>query len=249
MNVTNGDDTTIDAKQIGYISDDVANLFSLLAAIIHRKLPDVPEKEKIRFLQSRKSEPFSSIKKRDLITFNQVYFLRNLLKCLIALDETNATETEGHMIDIGSGVGTASIAWLQMSELRGAKGISISCFDRSEYQLGLCEDVLRSLADENAILEFQSAFKSSYTKRQTSIFSYSLCEMIFEKFPKHQILNMLSDNNLIVDYNENIFPFMSDHHKIFKSVLVKSKVYILSTSMSILLGRKSLHLSYAHAKK
>lgn len=138
------------------------------------------------------------------LSFNRVYYLKNLLKNLIFFDRY-FNLIENSILDVGCGAAPASIAIAKLMKNRNTENISISLIDKSKNQLLIAKDIAQIMSIEVESYK-ESVFEIQSEKyNELVIFSYFFCEQ------KRNFLRILFDNRekfsggfVIIDYHENI---------------------------------------------
>ena len=138
------------------------------------------------------------------VTFNRVYFLKNLLKNMIFFDECYDLIGES-ILDVGCGAAPASVALASLVQNKKKKNISIFLIDRSKKQLSIAKDIAQIMS-----IKIKSYTEVSFDVgiekySDLVVFSYFFCEQ------KKRFLKKIFDNRgkfeggfVVVDYKENI---------------------------------------------
>lgn len=138
------------------------------------------------------------------LTFNKVYFWKNLLKSLIFFDAFYDM-IGNSVIDVGCGAAPVSIAIAKLMENRRKKDLSFTLIDKSKNQLSIAKDITQILSI-NVEAYIEDFFDISYEKYSgLVIFSYFFCEQ------ESDFLKRLFDNRdkfsegfVFIDYEDNI---------------------------------------------
>lgn len=138
------------------------------------------------------------------LSFNKVFFWKNLLKSLIFFDKFYDL-IGNSILDVGCGAAPASIAIAKLTKNRKEKNVSFTLIDKSKNQLSFAKDITKimSVKVEYYTEEF---FELPYEKySELVIFSYFFCEQ------RRDFLKILFDNRekfsggfVFIDYNDNI---------------------------------------------
>lgn len=192
---------------------------------------------------------YAPISPSDLAPFNKAYFLRNCLKCMIAINHFPKILNMRSLYDVGCGLGTATVAWKLLSPKAGAQNI-FTLFDRAESQLKAAKYMFNHNVFENDIAIFESAEDSLPPMRSNSlsIFSYSLCEMKSEKHKNRYVKKLCGNDILIIDYKEVLTNFVRKNRSNFLRFQLVSEVYVLPETISLILGQKDMKVSFLNAK-
>lgn len=244
--------STIDTQplhSVDYISDEVIDVFNGVVTSIFPKLPTVDGSLSFVSQVERSPRFLESIRHDDLEKFNSAYFLRNCLKCLIALDETKAFKISDVM-DVGCGVGTAAIAWLMMRQEFGLHQSVVECVDRSPSQLRHAQNLIQASGLNESLASYRSNVHRFDRKNvKLSILSYCLCEMYCDGISNFNKVSSLSGENLLIDYHQILLNFLKENSDLFTQYILKTSVYILPPHIASLLNKKAMKVSYLYAKK
>ena len=138
------------------------------------------------------------------LSFNKVYFWKNLLKNLIFFDMYFDLIGDS-ILDVGCGAAPVSIAIAYLAKTKKKEGISFFLIDKSENQLNIARDLTRlmSIQIESYIEEFFNIKCERYSK--LVIFSYFFCEQ------KKDFMEKLFNNRgkftngfVVIDHKDNI---------------------------------------------
>ena len=138
------------------------------------------------------------------LTFNKVYFWKNLLKSLIFFDIFYDL-IGNSILDVGCGAAPASIAIAKLMKNRKREKLSFTLIDKSKNQISIAIDItqIMSIKVKSYIEDF---FEMPYERySELVIFSYFFCEQ------KSDFLEILFNNRekfsggfVFIDYNDNI---------------------------------------------
>lgn len=138
------------------------------------------------------------------LTFNKVYFFKNLLKNIIFFDKYYNLIGDS-ILDVGCGAAPVSIAIARLVKNKKGENISISLIDRSKKQLSIAKDIAQVMSIK--IKSYTEAFFDMKIEKYSElvVFSYFFCEQ------KKDFLKKLFDNRekftggfVVIDYNDNI---------------------------------------------
>lgn len=143
------------------------------------------------------------------VSYDRNYFYRNLTKCLIAAllanDHLHTQYRVDRILDIGSGVGTFSLA---MSFFRRFNGLEYLLVDSGDVQLDIARQLLDKFTITNA--SFAKTFASLMVhKRGLRISSYWLCsnQQAVEQLSHRDLRALLRDGMVVIDYRKNLERF------------------------------------------
>lgn len=138
------------------------------------------------------------------LSFNKVYFWKNLLKSLIFFD--SFFDLIGNSIlDVGCGAAPASIAIAKLMKNRKEENLSFTLIDKSKNQLSIAKDITKIMSVK--VKSYTEGFFEIPSEKcsELVIFSYFFCEQ------RKDFLKILFDNRekfsggfVFIDYNDNI---------------------------------------------
>jgi len=141
--------------------------------------------------------------------FDQAYFYRNFLKCLVGAHLISALyprlARSKTVIDVGSGVGTFAIACQLIRSFPQANYLIV---DQCTYQIEIARFLISHLLFENFKFRQADAFQE-FSRRGLLISSYWLCgnkEGVLKKSDE-ELRFILRDGMVLIDYDINIMAF------------------------------------------
>lgn len=149
------------------------------------------------------------------VCYDRTYFYRNLAKCLIASlfanDHIAIPEKTTRAIDLGSGVGTFSLA---LNFFPKFKQLQYVLVDSAEYQLALAEALFKQLHFQNISYCHQGVY-AALLKRGLRISSYWLCgnRTAVENLSDKDVQLLFRDGLILIDYQKNL-DFLVDRVKL-----------------------------------
>lgn len=194
---------------------------------------------------------YAPIEAELLSLFNHAYADRNLLKFLLILNRFQPAITASPFVDIGSGIGTAAAAWIATTSPSPEQIAKSICVDRDESQLIEAKEYLLS----NLQLPIQPKFthadftKLHLSRDSTALLSFSLCEALSESHTNRNIVRILPQNFIIVDYREVISRLFSDAGDMLSGTRIIQETYALKNKLEETLGQRSIKVVGAYAYK
>lgn len=224
-------------------------------ALLRRSIPQTLEPDKsadvLKKVIFRKSYKAAKVINYNLIgtAFVRAYMVKNLLKCLYACSFLKSAQKYGgyippsRVIDIGSGAGTASIAWKQTFADDMAEYVQI---DPSTQQTDLSSAFWDILFGDDLRI-YNSKFEDFPNQPGIRLASYWLCGQDFLSFDKDYLSKIIGQEILIIDYFDVIQKF---HDATL--TMVSSNIHSLSIEMlpihQKMLNEKYLNLCFLHAR-
>ncbi|MEJ0042777.1 MAG: methyltransferase domain-containing protein [Rhizomicrobium sp.] len=146
----------------------------------------------------------------NFLLFDRAYFYRNFLKCLVAAHYLGGCfpnlKSVDRVIDVGSGIGTFSVACQVMYTFPQAKYLLV---DQHPLQIDLAKRLAEWLRFENFEFQVGDVFQE-FHRRGFLIASYWLCgnhrESVLNQTEK-RLRYILKDGAVIIDYRKNIEEF------------------------------------------
>lgn len=138
------------------------------------------------------------------LSFNKVYFWKNLLKSLIFFD-IFFDLIGNSILDVGCGAAPASIAIAKLMKNRKERNLSFTLIDKSKNQLSIAKDITKIMSVK--VKSYTEDFFEIPCEKSSElvIFSYFFCEQ------RKDFLKILFDNRekfsggfVFIDYNDNI---------------------------------------------
>jgi len=156
------------------LSTTVKSAYETFKKLFLEHIPDSKKKlDLIKTIESS-STIYAPLASHELEAFNAAYFLRNGLKALIALEQSSNNLSVSEVFDIGSGVGTATIAWRLLSNI---EGVRFNLIDKSDRQIQLARKFMQAELFADDIVRLGNDVSSQNCEEALSILSYSVCEM------------------------------------------------------------------------
>lgn len=145
---------------------------------------------------------------RYWIAFNELYFLKNLYKSLVAVDfskqkfSLNKQEYK-LVVDVGSGSGVFTIAWRSLLDGRDCQYLLV---DKNLNQLSLAKLQFFKLAYNNTSFSHSIFPSANIPSKCFRLFSYWFCEqhLLPELFEHYSDIDIFGEGALIVDYKHTI---------------------------------------------
>ena len=138
------------------------------------------------------------------LTFNKVYFWKNLLKNLIFFDEFYDLIGDS-ILDVGCGAAPVSIAIAELMKHKEEKKNSFTLMDKSRNQLSVAKDITQ-LIDMKVESYIEGFFEITFEKHsELVVFSYFFCEQERD-FLKRLFNNRenFSGGFVVIDYKDNV---------------------------------------------
>lgn len=210
-------------------------------------------KEQIAFRRAMELHEgiYAPIPVEQLDAFNQAYFERNLLKCLIAIHRFRNIFRNAPIRDIGCGAGPATVAWLVATKPSLHQLATSTCIDRSKHQLSIAKKIIQAVSGTAKLPSFHESAQT-FGKRETSsvtLMSFYLCEALSEGIPARTILSTCSKEIIAVDYREILAEFLSAIGGSLRSSELFQETYALPCRVSAALGQDTLRVMGLHAVK
>ncbi len=176
--------------------------------------------------------------------YNNAFFFRNLLKCIISINylKNNLSIAYSNIIDLGSGVGTASIA---IDELYGNFDFKFKLIDKSKKQISLAKDLNKGRANFTFLNKDESIEKILANENNSLILaSYYFCEQ--NDFNLENI-RFSSNSLLVIDYEVTINVILE---QIPDCEVVRIKFAIkLPNKISLILQQDELKINALYIKR
>lgn len=197
----------------------------------------------LRKLIEGTNEIYAPLNEAELPLFNEMYYLRNITKCMIAYQKVALSNSLQKIRDLGCGPGSASIALELLNQTnREPKQLEYILDDRSKKQL--------TAAERNFSFHFnKSKISKTAEDHDLCVASYSVCEMLNEKKSFKEIHKKLSTEYMVIDYGRVILKLLKYNTHSFESVNSHSLTIILPPSLREIFGQETLHMSFLHARR
>jgi len=193
---------------------------------------------------------YAPILSEELEAFNKAYFYRNLLKNLLGIDYLKGNFETNQFIDLGCGVGTASVALSSIAFDETNDDKKITLVDQSDLQIRLAKctisKLLRSDIEHSYSNEYQSVVKNHIDP--VTVLSYSLCEL-YSSAKDKWFLAESTDKLFIIDYRRTILRFLNENRSRFNRIEFLSQTYELDKALSKIIGQERIKLNAAFARK
>jgi len=166
--------------------------------------------------------------------FDTSYFYRNLLKCLLAVHYLKGNlpkfgienfRRPTTVIDVGSGVGTFSIACSLLELFPDARYLLL---DKFSLQIKLAQSLSSHLGCQKFDFAVKDVF-SAFDRRGLFIASYWLCgnrRAVLEKSDA-DLKRVLSDGLILIDYRDNLLEFAA------RAKLLRVKMHFLEIHSAV----------------
>lgn len=140
------------------------------------------------------------------VCYDRTYFYRNFVKCLIASlfanDHISIPQKTTRILDLGSGVGTFSLALNFFPKFKEMQYVLV---DSAEYQLSLARLLFEHLHLRNVHYCRQEVYPA-LVKRGLRVSSYWLCgnKDAVDKLSDKDVQYLFRDGLILIDYRKNL---------------------------------------------
>jgi SAM-dependent methyltransferase len=218
--------------------------FQANMSVLEPRMPPSQQTLRDYIVEHRENSSVDYSNPGTFICFDRTYFYRNFLKCLVAahyfLSQLFRSEGINTFIDVGSGVGTFSIAAQLLKGLSEDKYVLI---DESSYQLHLAQQLVAHLGFRNFSFLKSDAF-TRFDRRGVRIASYWLCgnkDRVLGKTDE-ELSNILKDGMVVVDYQANINSFVNRIARLKRKMRTFEISASLPANVNDLVGSRSLNI-------
>ena len=197
------------------------------------------------------NEIYAPIPGNELPTFNALYSDRNLLKFLLVLHKLPVKFLASPFVDIGCGLGTASLAWIALVKPSKAQISASICIDRDSEQIELAKTVLSGSRSLNGLPEFMSESFPDWTAptNHIALLSFSLCEIIAENYTMRKIVDALPNRFVVADYRETISELFREAGGRFYGTDIVQSTFKLDKKLAELLQQDKIRVVGAYGRK